>query len=134
MYISKGNFAKCVSLASTPKLQISTSPHSWQLFPVLRPKFRLGLELQLMPRQGRPLRQRWLQASCLHQRLRLHRSYHHSVSTWWILVLTPEQHSLGTRTTVSSQDLRHRGSYFVSLDKSSCRCSGQLTTLIERSK
>ena len=71
MDIREGNFANCASLAPTLKLQIS--PHSWQLFPVLRPELQLmprrgRPELQLMPR--RPLRQRWLQVSCLHPRLR----------------------------------------------------------------
>ena len=49
MNISKGNFAKCVSLASTPKLQISTSPHSWHLFPMFCPKFRQGVPAEVPP-------------------------------------------------------------------------------------
>ena len=134
MNISKGTFAKCVSSALTPKLQISTSPHSWHLFPVLCPKFRQGLEFQPRSRQGRPLRQRWPQAPCLHLRHHHHLSYHHSVLTWLILVSILEQHSLDIQTTVSCQDLQLRGSSFVSLDKLFYRCNRPLTTWTEKSK
>ena len=144
MNISKGTFAKCVSPASTPNQQISTYPHPWHpgsrrdLFPKFCPKSRQGLKSQPRSRQGLPLRQlrgpRWPQAPCLHQRHHHHLSYHHLASTWLTLVSILEQHSLDIQTTVSCQDLQLRGSYFVSLDKSSYRCNRQLTTSTEKSK